>query len=67
MNPNGQFFKYWSAAMMPAILYAAVVTPFEIAFVSESCDLLAPNLVPHGPRHWSLGLLRLARGPLEPR
>ena len=45
VNPNGRFFKWWSGAMIPAILYAAVVSPFEIAFISGSCDLLAPNLV----------------------
>ena len=38
VNPNGRFFKWWSGAMIPAILYAAVVSPFEIAFISGSYD-----------------------------
>lgn len=44
VNPNGPFFKAWSAFMFPCIVYTAVVTPFEIAFIDRSCALLIPNL-----------------------
>jgi hypothetical protein len=43
VNPNGRFFVCWSGTMFPCIVYAAVVTPFEIAFIDDSCALLAPN------------------------
>lgn len=31
INPNGKFFVWWSSTMFPCIVYAAIVTPFEIA------------------------------------
>ena len=44
VNPDGSFFSIWSMAMLPCMMYALLVTPFETAFVNADCRLFLSNL-----------------------
>ena len=44
-NPRGACFSAWSVTMIPFLCYVALVTPFEIAFISSDATLFYINLV----------------------